>query len=97
MGLCNFSKAWVGNCKNENPCKEHANLKCCSCGEPATNQCYETGQFVCGSLLCDNCEHTIHEDDTNGGIGFNQQAPPEGMKLHCKKSEQKNKYWFLND
>lgn len=94
MKLCNFSKAWVGNCKNEKPCKEHAEIKCGCCGGPATKECDETGQFVCGVPLCDNCEHTIHEDGTNGGIGFNQQRPPEGMKSHCKKSEQKFKSWY---
>ena len=89
--ICNFDKAWIGNCKNEKPCPDHKNLKCCSCGEPATKECAETGQFVCGFPLCDNCEHTNYEDGTNGGIGFNQRTPPEGLGLHCKKTDQKFK------
>lgn len=91
MELCNYSKSWIGRCKNEKPCKEHSDLKCVSCGELATHDWAETGQFVCGFPLCDNCEHTIYPDGTNGGIGLNHQRLPEGLKLHCKKNEQKYK------
>ena len=95
---CNFVKSWVGSCKNEADdsgfCSEHKELKCCSCGEKATHDCEETGQFVCGALLCNNCEHTIFEDGTNGGIGFNAQDCPEGMSRHCKKSEQRFTPWY---
>ena len=91
MEKCNFDKAWIGKCRNEKPCKEHADIKCCSCGAPATRECPETGQFVCGFPLCDDCTHTTWPDGTNGGIGFNAQKPPEGFKSHCKKSENKYK------
>ena len=97
---CKFQLAWIGRCKEpavENGmCEKHKDLKCCSCGKPATHQCAETGQLVCGADLCDNCEHTIAIDGTNGNIGFYRCSPlPEGMKEHCKKSEQKEFSWIV--
>jgi hypothetical protein len=47
--------------------------------------------------LCDNCEHTIYEDGTNGGIGFNAQRPPEGMKTHCEKKHQIYAPWYMRE
>ena len=95
---CIFDKAWRGKCgksaDDSGYCPEHKGGKCCSCGVQATHTCSETGQFVCGAPLCDECEHTTHENGTNGGIGFNQQSLPEGMKVHCKKTEQKFKPWY---
>lgn len=94
MDICGFSKAWIGKCNNKKgKCIEHDGLKCSSCGESATRSCPETGQFVCGVPLCDNCEHTIYEDGTNGGIGFDGKQRPEGMKQHCKKGEQRHTPW----
>ncbi len=98
MSQCKYQMSWVGQCKNdvtENGgfCAEHQ-VKCCSCGAQATHECAETGQFVCGHPLCDECEHVIYPDGTNGGIGFNQAKLPEGMKIHCKKTEQKYKPWY---
>ena len=96
--LCGFIIAWVGPCKNPKPCPEHSSMKCCSCGAPATHSCGETGMFVCGAPLCDDCEHTIAADGTNGGIGFYQTSPlPDGYKSHCKKTEQVNKPWYTED
>jgi len=97
---CKFQIAWIGKCKEpalENGmCEKHKDLKCSSCGAPATHECSETGQFVCGFLLCDDCEHTICESGTNGNIGFFRTSPlPEGMKEHCKKSEQKHFSWLV--
>ena len=98
MKTCKFDNAWQGKCgkpaDNSGFCPEHKEDKCCSCEKPATHTCAETGQFVCGATLCDDCEHTIYPDGTNGGIGFNQQSPPEGMKVHCKKTEQKDEPWY---
>src|ERR1035437_66469 len=75
---CKFDIAWVGKCNRpvvdgKSVCQEHLEQICCSCGAQATRQCEETGQFVCGELLCDNCEHTTFGDGTNGGVGFNEQ------------------------
>lgn len=97
--MCKFSEAWIGKCKNEGEpyCEKHANEKCISCGKQATGSCDSTGQFVCGAPLCDNCEHTIFENGTNGGIGFNQQPLPEGMESHCPKISQKFKPWYDRD
>lgn len=95
---CIFSKAWVGRCEEEADesgfCEEHKGKMCVSCGEQATHECDETGQFVCGAPLCDACEHTTFPDGTNGGIGFNAQECPVGMGRHCKKSEQKFSAWY---
>ena len=96
---CIWSEAWVGRCKNEAiegtiVCEKHTGRKCSSCGAPATHNCDETGQFVCGFDLCDDCEHATFSDGTNGGIGFNAQQPPEGLKIHVKKTEQQYTPWY---
>lgn len=44
--------------------------------------------------LCDECEHTLFPDGTNGGIGFNAAKLPDGMKRHCKKSAQQFTPWY---
>jgi hypothetical protein len=95
--VCKFEKSWIGVCQNpgEPLCKEHKGVQCVSCGNQATHDCGETGQFVCCQPLCDDCEHTIHEDGTNGGIGFNYQPAPEGMKAHCKRVDQKHVPWYM--
>jgi hypothetical protein len=98
--ICHFDIAWVGKCEalavDHGMCEEHKDLKCSSCGEPATHSCYETGQFVCGAPLCDNCEHTTAMDGTNGNIGFFRTSDlPKGMKEHCKKSEQQQFSWII--
>ncbi len=90
---CGFVEAWIGSCKNPNPCEKHSSLKCYSCGDPATKNCGETGQFVCGAPLCDNCEHTIADDGCNG-LGFGGGKYPEGMTSHCRKSDQQHKPWY---
>lgn len=92
---CQFEKAWLGKCKNPLPCAEHSTLECCSCGAPATHNCDETGQFVCGAALCDNCEHRTFPDGTNGGVGFNAQK--YDGPTHIPKSEQKHKPWYEQD
>ena len=88
---CKFENAWVGRCKNiailnQEYCAEHFGLQCCSCGAQATHSCDETFSLVCGAPLCDDCEHEIAEDGTNGAT----------MK-HCKKSEQKYLPWYARD
>lgn len=91
---CEFRLAWIGACKADSEgmfCDEHKDIKCSSCGEKATKECYETMGFVCGFPLCDNCEHTIREDGTNSG------ELPEGMKGHCKKTEQTHKPWYADN
>jgi len=100
LTICNYEIAWIGKCKEpavENcMCEEHKNKKCVSCGAPATHDCPETGQFVCGAPLCNDCEHTNAVDGTNGGVGFFRISElPNGMKEHCKKSEQKYFPWYV--
>lgn len=99
---CKFEKAWVGQCKNDavkgaDYCNEHLGKTCVSCGAQATHECCETGQFVCGCDLCDDCTHNTHPMGHNGGIGFNAVEFPEGMKTHCKKSEQKYAPWYVDE
>lgn len=94
---CLFSVAWLGQCKNETPCSLHSTLKCVSCSNIATHECTETGMFICGALLCEQCEHTIAQDGTNGGHGvsFSTTSPlPGGYKAHCKKAEQLYTPWY---
>jgi len=95
---CNYDKAWIGKCTKpvtqNGRCQDHQNRICSSCGKPATRECPETGQFVCGAPLCDNCEHVTFPDGTNGGIGFNAQTLPKDLKTHVMKGEQKYKPWF---
>lgn len=91
---CGFMVAWVGRCKESKPCAKHGGRICTSCGAPAIQECDSTGQFVCGEYLCGECEHTIFPDGTNGGVGFNAADLPEGMKRHCKQSEQRYQPWY---
>lgn len=107
--ICGFGVAWVGKCKvtpvgggdatldtnNINRCPAHSGKKCCSCGDPATHECEETGQFVCGFDLCDRCVHAIFPDGSNGGIGFNAQPIAAPMKFrHVRKDEQVYSPWY---
>jgi hypothetical protein len=97
--ICGFEEAWIGSCKVEVSelaprCDKHKDRTCGSCGQPATRNCEETGQLVCGEDLCGECEHTIFPEGHNGGVGFNAQKLPEGMKRHCKKTEQRFKPWY---
>jgi hypothetical protein len=85
--MCGFGLAWREPCENPKPCSDHAELTCQSCGATATHQCDETmGPFVCGCNLCDDCEHEISEDGTNGG----------NFK-HCRKDAQKHKPWYMRE
>lgn len=95
--MCGFLEAWIGRCRELQPCKKHSGRVCASCGAPATQSCSETGQFVCGEYLCNECEHTIFPSGTNGGVGFNAEPLLEGMKRHCRKSEQKYQPWYAKD
>lgn len=85
--ICGFSEAWVGRCKlpplpGGCRCEKHEGWVCESCGAPATHTCDETFAFVCGARLCDNCEHEIQPDGTNGFV-----------YKHCRKDQQKHKPW----
>jgi hypothetical protein len=101
--MCAWDEAWVGKCKKiaqdgSRFCEEHKDKVCSSCGAVATHSCGETGQFVCGFPLCDDCEHITFPDGTNGGIGFMAQQLPDGVrKRHVKKSDQKFKPWFMQE
>ena len=96
MSICKYIVPWIGMCGKELPCKEHTDKKCISCGKPATRGCPETGQFVCGYHLCDDCEHTIFADGTNGGVGFNEQPLDDIIThRHVRKTEQVFTPWYM--
>lgn len=96
MNKCKFDRAWIGACGKPTAttfCDEHSKEKCCSCGGQATRECDETGQFVCGFPLCNDCEHSIAPDGTNGGVGFYSTLSPE-QKTHVKRVNQIFKPWY---
>jgi hypothetical protein len=98
--MCKYIIPWIGNCTKpvaggEDYCEEHKGLKCVSCGAQATYGCGETGGFVCGQPLCDDCEHTIHENGTNGMGGSSK--PPPGYGSHCRKENQVYTVWYERD
>jgi hypothetical protein len=77
-------------------CEEHSKVKCGSCGAQATHQCEETGQFVCGCPLCNDCVHSIVVEGHNGGVGFySVGTKPETLKIHDKKANQIYKPWYM--
>jgi hypothetical protein len=97
MTTCNYDEAWRGKCKNACPCSLHADKVCVSCKAPAVRSCEETGQFVCGAPLCEECEHSIAPDGTNGGVGFYSTVPEEVRKTwksHVRKGEQQYRPWW---
>ena len=88
MARCQWNIPWTGQCLNKAGrgakfCEEHKGQICVSCGGIATRGCDETYGLVCGAHLCDNCEHEIAEDGTNGA-----------RSAHCKKGEQKYYSWM---
>jgi hypothetical protein len=61
MSACQFDLAWIGPCRKPvlegaTYCPKHEPVKCVSCGKPATRECGQTYQLVCGALLCNDCE-----------------------------------------
>lgn len=50
--------------------------------------------YVVGILSMFENDLKLFKITAENDIGFNQQRPPEGMKSHCKKSEQKFKSWY---
>ena len=73
MSYCRYDLAWRGPCRqhSENDiCEFHSKIKCQVCGAQATKECDHTGQFVCGTPLCDNCEGITDTSKPSGGWGF---------------------------
>lgn len=56
-GWCGFLEAWVGRCRNAQPCSRHSNEKCWKCGELATRNCGMAGSLVCGVPECAKHPH----------------------------------------
>lgn len=51
-------------------CPQHSGVTCESCGAPAVEECNYTGQFVCGTPLCRDCEGFNEEGKPGGAWGF---------------------------
>jgi len=93
MTSCNFLLAWQGPCgkpttePDRKYCTEHDGIKCVNCGAQATKQCDETvGPCVCGCYLCDNCEHEIAPDGTNGSTFKHVEKGAQKFKIWCDQT-----------
>lgn len=79
---CSFDMAWRGPCGEpaslRNRCPAHAEVVCAACKSPATRECDYTGQFVCGTPLCDNCHGYTDTSKPSGSWGFLNHS-------HCRK------------
>lgn len=71
---CRYSIAYVGWCNRPRQlsgfCSTHSQTRCSSCKAQATHDCSYTGQFVCGSPLCDDCEGWEDRSKASGSWGF---------------------------
>jgi hypothetical protein len=67
-------------------CIVHERLMCSSCGDKATHDCAETFGLVCGSPLCDECEHEI-----------NSEGCCDSRMIHIKKDKQVNLPWYMKE
>lgn len=71
---CRYRPAYSGRCNviagSNGFCSRHAGQKCRVCGDQATNECNHTGQFVCGTPLCDDCEGWVDTSKGSGTWGF---------------------------
>lgn len=56
-GMCGFLEAWIGRCREPEPCPKHSGQKCWKCGERATSNCPETFSLVCGVPQCAKHPH----------------------------------------
>lgn len=57
---CQYDIPWAGHCGRPavgGYCEVHAGKTCNKCDKQATHGCGYTGQFVCGTPLCDNHKH----------------------------------------
>lgn len=74
---CLFEVSWVGRCNNPSTngwCSKHENLKCCSCGAKATQDCDHTSSLVCGAPLCKTCHHSLAGDGHVTGAVYKEQT-----------------------
>ncbi len=74
---CPFIRAWIGHCNKpiaagSSYCAEHARLTCVSCDAQATGECSAALGLVCGSPLCNDCQH-----DSNGANLYNSHKKRE--------------------
>ncbi len=55
---CGYNQPYIGRCKKTRPCREHGELKCWKCGNPAIKGCSEASMLVCGTPECAEHPHT---------------------------------------
>ncbi len=89
---CGFNLCWISchtDVANEGDrCEKHTNPICECCGKPATRMCGETGpmQFVCRTLICDECQHVL----TTDGCSIVDE-------VHVKPREPNGIPWMIQD
>lgn len=59
--MCGFLEAWIGRCRNTNPCSTHISQKCWKCGARAVKNCAEADTLVCGTPECAEHPHQHKE------------------------------------
>ena len=71
---CRYLPAYSGRCGalagESGFCAHHVGKECRVCGVQATNECNHTGQFVCGTPLCSDCEGWVDTSKASGSWGF---------------------------
>jgi len=56
-GMCGFTEAWIGRCRNQKPCTKHNSERCWKCGKPAIRNCSHSISLVCGMPECADHPH----------------------------------------
>lgn len=71
---CKFDVAYIGVCNEQTTegdyCDKHTGIACEVCGSQANRTCSFTGQFVCGTPLCENCEGYEPENYSNSEYDY---------------------------
>lgn len=57
-GWCGFLEAWIGRCREVQPCPKHSGEQCWKCKERATSNCPNTSALVCGVPQCQQHPHS---------------------------------------
>ncbi len=74
---CLLEVSWVGKCDKPSTngwCSKHENLKCCSCGAKATQDCDHGSSLICGAPLCETCQHSLDGDRHVTGAVYKEQT-----------------------
>lgn len=80
-GTCTYELAWRGKCSEpctERFCDKHMKERCVSCGEQSTQECDMASSLVCGSPLCDDCEHGFVKNENGWWVGVHRKKSDTG-------------------